>query len=62
MLERNELWCFSENLQRETFRKLGALRRFPSLAAMMTEAEKTVGKSATVSIFPYGGLTYALRG
>ena len=32
------------------------------LAAMMAEAEKTVGESATVSIFPYGGLTYALRG
>jgi hypothetical protein len=62
MLERNELWCFGENLRRETFRKLGALRRFPSVEAMMTEAEKTAGESATVSIFPYGGSTFALRG
>ena len=61
MLERNELWCFSENLERKTFRKLGALRRFSSVADMMAEAVKTVGKSATVSIFPYGGITYALR-
>lgn len=62
MLERNDLWCFSENLPREKSRKLGALRPFPSLTAMMMEAEKTVGTSATVSIFPYGGLTYAVRG
>jgi nickel-dependent lactate racemase len=61
MLQRNDLWCFSENLERETFRKLGALRRFASVEAMITEAEKTAGKTATVSIFPYGGLTFASR-
>jgi hypothetical protein len=61
MLQRNDLWCFSENLERKTFRKLGALRRFASVEAMITEAEKTAGKTATVSIFPYGGLTFASR-
>jgi lactate racemase len=60
MLERNELWCYSKNLPQQSFRKLGALRRFSSVADMMTEAERTVGKTATVSIFPYGGMTYAM--
>jgi nickel-dependent lactate racemase len=60
MLHRNHLWCYSEHLEPTASRKLGVLKPFQSIEAMMAAAEKKVGPKATVAVFPYGGASYAV--
>lgn len=58
MLHRNDLWVFSEHLPAGTGRKLGVIRQFSSLDAMLDAAVRRVGPAARVIAVPYGGMTY----
>ncbi len=58
MLRRNHLWFFSENLGPNVGKKIGALRQFPSVEAMLAAAVRRVGPQATAAVFPLGGISY----
>lgn len=61
MLRRNHLAIFSDSpdLPPDVGRKMGILRSFTDIAAMMNWAASKAPKRATVWVFPYGGATYA---
>lgn len=59
MLRRNHVWFYSDNLEPDTGRRLGALRQFASVEEMVAAALRKVGPRASVAVFPFGGATYA---
>lgn len=59
MLQRNELWFYSDGVDPRVSGKLSLLRQFRSLETMMAAAERRVGRKATVAVFPLGGISYA---
>lgn len=58
MLHRNHIYLYSEALEPDTGRKLGLIRQFQDLRRLLADASARVGESATVAVFPKGGVTY----
>lgn len=58
MLRRNDVWIYSHGLAADVGQRVGAFRQYNSMAAMFAAAEKQVGRSPTVAVFPRGGATY----
>lgn len=59
MLRRNHVWIYSENLDPHTGKQLGVIRQYGNVGRMMADAARTIGKQATVAVFPLGGASYA---
>ncbi len=59
MLHRNHVWFYSNHLPPDLGRRLGMLRQFRRVSAMIEAAGAQVGSRTTVAVFPHGGITYA---
>ena len=59
MLRRNHLGVFSQNLPPDLGKRMGMVRSFTDVQAMIDWAARRVPRNATLWVFPCGGATYA---
>jgi hypothetical protein len=58
LLQRNDLWFYSDKLEPSIGNKTGVLRQYDSIERMIAAAVRNFGPQATVAVFPSGGVTY----
>ncbi len=58
-VRRNELFLWSPKLPKDAGKRLGLFRQFADVGAMMARAERVAPRTATVRVWPHGGMTYA---
>jgi nickel-dependent lactate racemase len=59
MLRRNHVWFYAENLDPGIGKRVGMLKQYVDVDAMIAGAARQVGPRARVAVFPRGGATYA---